>query len=128
MLQDLSAQRGPAEARRKFAGRRDSGEQRQRKCGEGAQERGTLCAKEGECEEEEEEGAVELIKEREGGPKTAGPARFASRPATVRVADRHVSQRYTRKRESHTEAHMGSEAVSGIRSGAVNERASVNTK
>ncbi|KAK1681730.1 hypothetical protein QYE76_042578 [Lolium multiflorum] len=81
MLQELSARRGPAEARRKFAGRRDSGEQRA-KYGEGAQRRRTLCAEVGECEEEEEEGAVKLIKRRDSGPKTAGPTRFAPRPVT----------------------------------------------
>jgi hypothetical protein len=48
-------------------------------------------------QEEEEERAVFLIKRREGGPKTAGPRRFASRPTTVRITGRHVARKYTRK-------------------------------
>jgi hypothetical protein len=47
--------------------------------------------------EEEEGAAVALIKKKGSGLKTAGPWRFASRPAAVRTMGRHVSERYTRK-------------------------------
>jgi hypothetical protein len=79
-------------------------------------------------QEEEEEGAVLLIKKREGGPKTAGPRRFASRAATVRTTGRHVARKYTRKnKKPHGGTHR-SEVASGIRSGAFNERAGVEAK
>jgi hypothetical protein len=107
--------------------RRATGSNERRRTKNGGEHGGEeLCAQgSGECEEDEEEAAVALIKEKGNGLETAGPQRFTSRPAAVRTMGRHVSTRYTRKTGGHTEAHRGSRTASGIRRGALNGRAGV---
>jgi hypothetical protein len=126
LLPKISAQRSPAEARREFAGRGSLNERRRTESDGGAKAWSSV-REGGECEEDEEEGAVVFIKERESGQGTAGPRRFASRPATVRTLGRHVAKGYTRENGRHTEAHTGSRRGSGIRCGAFNACAGVDT-
>ena len=105
LLQKISARRSPTGERRELAGRLSLNGRRRTENGGGAKAWGSV-RKGGECEEDEEEGAVEFIKEREGGQETAGPRRFASRPTTVRALGRHVAREYTRRSaEPHGGAH-----------------------
>ena len=123
----ISARRGPAERRSKFAGRRarTSG-------GDGEWQRhggDELCAQgSGECEEDEGGAAVAPIKKKGSGLETAGPRRFASRPTAVRTMGRHVSKGYTRKNRRPHGGTQRSRTASGIRRGALNERAGVEAK